>query len=266
MTPQLIDLPSCRINLVDEGPRDAPQTLLLIHGGHGGWQHWEINLPVLARTHRVVAVDMPGFGLSGDLPDPGVEAIAGAISQLIDALRLEHVTIVGFSFGSLVTVATALSRPDKIDRVMVINPPGLGPRSPESAALRAEVSAANHRDGMRAGLRVTMGRLMLSDTALLTDELMDTAETLAKQMRFYTRDVSRQADLLGPISRLQQPLRVLLGDQDPHQRHDLAGRAARVKEAKGGVDCTTIVPGGAHWLQRDLPKIFERELLAFAAR
>lgn len=265
MTPKLIDLPSCRVNFVDEGPRDAPQTLLLIHGGHGGWQHWEINIPVLARTHRVVAVDMPGFGLSGDLAAPDVDAIAGAMSELITALGLTRVTIAGFSFGSLVTVATALLRPDAIERAMVINPPGLGPRSPESAALRAEVSAANQRGGVRAGLRVTMGRLMLSDPAQLTDEVMDTAETLAKQMRFYTRDVSRQADLLGPIARLTQPLRVLLGDRDPHQRHDLAGRAARVKEAKGGVDCTTIVPGGAHWLQRDLPPVFERELLALAA-
>ena len=41
--------------------------LFLIHGGHGGWQHWQANLLALARSHTVVAIDMPGYGLSARL-------------------------------------------------------------------------------------------------------------------------------------------------------------------------------------------------------
>ena len=253
----------CRVRLVDAGPRDAPP-MLLLHGGHGGWRHWVANIPALALHFRAVAPDMPGFGDSGDLPEPGVEALAAALGELIDTLSLKHVTAMGFSFGTLVTVALALQRPDTVARVMLINPPGTGARSPVARQHQEQIAAIARAQGARAGVVQTLQRLLLRDHSLIDEDTINAALQMAQQMRFYTRDISRGAQLLPQIEKLTQPLQVLIGACDPHQNHELVERPARLRAACRGEDVATVVPGAAHWLQRDRADWFNQRLAAFA--
>src|SRR5687768_9593008 len=59
-----------RVDVVDTGGDGPP--MLFIHGVGGRWQNWLLNIPVLMRTHRVIAPDLPGFG--------GSEMPAGDVS------------------------------------------------------------------------------------------------------------------------------------------------------------------------------------------
>lgn len=59
--------PRGRMHFVEAG---KGKPLLLLHGGHGGWVHWIDNIHALAGARRVIAPDLPGFGLS----DPPVAA------------------------------------------------------------------------------------------------------------------------------------------------------------------------------------------------
>lgn len=245
------------------GP-EALDSLLLIHGGHGGWQHWRENIPALSTSHRVVAPDMPGFGDSTDLPAPSIAALAASMSELIDRLELKRVAISGFSFGCLVTTATALLRPDVIRKVLLVNPPGLGQRSEEANRIHAEISDIARQQGRRAGVVQTVQRLMLKNHALISDLVLDDIESCVHKMRFYTRDISRGTDLLAQLALLQQPLKVLIGRDDPYQRHELQVRKQRI-ESTTGVDCTDFVSDAAHWLQKDQPLLFNQALQAFAA-
>jgi 2-hydroxy-6-oxonona-2,4-dienedioate hydrolase len=264
LEPHDLQLTQVRLRLIDAGPRDGGDgALLLLHGGHGGWRHWVANIPVLAERHRVVAPDMPGFGDSGELDPLSVDGVAACLGELLDRLALRSVTLAGFSFGCLVSTALATQRPDTITRLLLINPPGIGTRSMAARQTQQEISALSAQEGPRAGISATLQRLMLRNAALIDDTMVDDALQMAEQMRFYTRDISRAANLLPALAALPQPLQVLLGEHDPYQCHELAERAERLRQARGE-PVATVVPGAAHWLQRERADWFNERLSRFA--
>lgn len=259
-------LPGCRLGYLDSnpaGPAESP--LLLVHGGHGAWVHWRRNLEALAMSHRVVVPDMPGFGASGELGAPDIETVAGELSAFIDLLGLRGITIAGFSFGTLVTAALARLRPDAIARVLLINPPGLGTRSTEASGLHDQIAMLAREAGLRSGVRATLQKLMLANPACVTEAMVDDFEYAVRRTRFVTRDISRSIDLLPCLGALTQPLRVLIGEQDPYHRHELEARRQRVNDVRGE-DCVALVPGAAHWVQHERADLFQQTLLAFAAK
>ncbi len=103
------------------GPADSPVRLyysdtgtgspvLLIHGFGSSTYTWKNILPSLARNHRVIAVDMKGFGQSDKPYDEHYSAFdqAELMAELIEAEDLRDLTIVGHSFGGGVALALAL--------------------------------------------------------------------------------------------------------------------------------------------------------------
>lgn len=106
----------------------AGPALLLIHGLGGDRQTWEPLLPGLARTHTVIAPDLPGHGES-DAPagDYSLGAHASALRDLLLALGHRRVSIAGHSLGGGVALQTAYQFPERIDRLMLISSGGLVP-------------------------------------------------------------------------------------------------------------------------------------------
>ncbi len=102
--------------------------LLLLHGLGGNRQTWQWLLPGLARTHTVIAPDLPGHGES-DAPagDYSLGAHASALRDLLLALGHPRVSIAGHSLGGGVALQTAYQFPERIDRLMLISSGGLGP-------------------------------------------------------------------------------------------------------------------------------------------
>lgn len=102
--------------------RGAGEPLVLLHGIGHRWQAWEPVLDKLAQFHRVIAIDLPGFGLS-PVPDAGMPAsmaeIVTLITRYFEAEGLERPHVAGNSLGGaialelacagLVSSATALS-------------------------------------------------------------------------------------------------------------------------------------------------------------
>src|SRR5262249_5776173 len=72
-----------RVNYVEMG--QGPP-VILIHGLSGCWQNWLENIPQLARRHRVIALDLPGFGES-ELPNEEI-SIPG-YGRFVDAFLTE---------------------------------------------------------------------------------------------------------------------------------------------------------------------------------
>ena len=105
----------------------APGVLLLIHGLGGTRQTWRHLIPVLARTHTVIAPDLPGHGES-DPPagDYSLGAHACALRDLLLALGHHRATLIGHSLGGGVALQTAYQFPERTDRLMLIASGGLG--------------------------------------------------------------------------------------------------------------------------------------------
>jgi pimeloyl-ACP methyl ester carboxylesterase len=138
-----IDVGGARVNYVEMG--SGEETLLLVHGLAGCWQNWLEQLPKFARSHRVVAVDLPGFGHSPMPPwEISIPAYGELVRDLATALELENVTIVGNSLGGFVAAEAVRANPGRFDRLGLVAATGISTakRRPEPAALAGRLLVA----------------------------------------------------------------------------------------------------------------------------
>jgi pimeloyl-ACP methyl ester carboxylesterase len=107
------------------GGRGAPP-VVFVHGlGSAGYLEWRFNLSALARSHRVFAPDLPGFGRSEQPPDGyGIPLFAGVIEEYLRVQRLRPV-LVGASMGGRVALEVALRRPDRVRKLVLVNALGV---------------------------------------------------------------------------------------------------------------------------------------------
>lgn len=94
--------------------------LVLIHGLGDEADSWRHVLRPLAESHRVIALDLPGFGRSGH-PKRAytLTFFARTVAQLLAALGIERATLVGSSLGAAVAQRLALGRPDLVERLVL---------------------------------------------------------------------------------------------------------------------------------------------------
>ena len=104
-----------------EGP-----PLLLVHGLSGCWQNWLENIPHFAASHRVIAMDLPGFGAS---PMPAeqitIPGYGRFLDGLCDQLGIDAAAVVGNSMGGYVAAELAISSPQRVERLMLVSAAGI---------------------------------------------------------------------------------------------------------------------------------------------
>ncbi|MGP4029871.1 alpha/beta fold hydrolase [Actinomadura sp. 3N407] len=106
---------------VEEG--DGPPLVMLHQTPRSADEFCEL-LPLVAVSHRAIAVDMPGFGSSPPLPAPQtIEAFADGVVAFLDALGLEAVTLLGHHTGAVVALEIAAAFPDRV-RALVLSSMG----------------------------------------------------------------------------------------------------------------------------------------------
>ncbi|HEV3206619.1 MAG TPA: alpha/beta hydrolase [Terriglobales bacterium] len=120
------------------------ETLVLIHGGLttiGEMQGW---VQPLAKTRRVIAVEMQGHGRTADTDKPMSFATMGNdIAVLLDYLKIPKADLVGHSFGGASAIRTAIQQPEKVRRLVVISSPyARSGWCPEARRGMSHVSAA----------------------------------------------------------------------------------------------------------------------------
>jgi pimeloyl-ACP methyl ester carboxylesterase len=122
----------------------AGRPLILLHGGLGSGEMFGPVLPLLAKRHRVVAVDLQGHGRTADIDRPlDIRLMADDIAALVDYLGLDMPDVVGYSLGGGVAFQTASKYPTKTRRLVMAS---ANIRSdaiyPEMRAQQGQVSAA----------------------------------------------------------------------------------------------------------------------------
>lgn len=114
-------------NYHDEG---SGEPIIFIHGsgpGVSAYANWRLCIPELAKKFRVIAPDMVGFGYS-DRPEGitySMDVWVQQIVDLMDALELKKVHLVGNSFGGALALALVIKYPEKFDRIVLMGAVGV---------------------------------------------------------------------------------------------------------------------------------------------
>jgi pimeloyl-ACP methyl ester carboxylesterase len=112
-------------NYADIGSGDDPP-VVFVHGLGGQWQNWLENVPRAAQARRVIAVDLPGFGLSEPMREKvTIPRFGEFVLKLLDSLGLEHVHLAGNSMGGFVASETAIQAPERVERLVLVSAAGI---------------------------------------------------------------------------------------------------------------------------------------------
>ena len=112
------------VHHVAEAGADDGDPVLLLHGWPQHWYEWRHLIPALADRHRVLALDLRGFGWS-DAPPWGYEKEQLAIDVLavLDALGIDRVKLVGHDWGGWIGFLLCLRAPERFDRFLALGIP-----------------------------------------------------------------------------------------------------------------------------------------------
>jgi pimeloyl-ACP methyl ester carboxylesterase len=120
---RLLELPGGELEVVEKGPRDA-SPIVLIHCFSCAINWWNRMTPMLARDHRVIAVDLLGHGGS-EKPTSGytIPNQADLVAQALARLGVRDAVVAGHSLGGSVAVGLAERSPQLVKKVMIIDTP-----------------------------------------------------------------------------------------------------------------------------------------------
>jgi len=121
--------------------------LILIHGMFGDFTDWEPILEPLSKNHRVIAIDLPGFGASSK---PQIEYTSdffvAALLDLLQELGVTKATFVGNSLGGIICMLFALQYPERVENLVLIGSGGFHEWTEEE---RNDAQARFRKDNLR---------------------------------------------------------------------------------------------------------------------
>lgn len=109
--------------------------MVLVHGFASSIYSWAGVLPELASSHDVVALDLPGFGGSGVPQALSFEQLPAAVLGLLDRAGLERASLVGNSLGGATAAWIAATRPERVERLVLIDSAGFNFAASERPAM-----------------------------------------------------------------------------------------------------------------------------------
>ena len=223
--------------------------LILLHGGHGSWEHWVRNIDTLAQHFHVFVPDMPGFGESSFFDNQFQSGVIDPMIATMNTLLGEHqdINIAGFSFGGFVAAHLANQR-KHISKLALLGSAGHGgPRRP-----RGELLA--WRDVYASGDMPRLGEIMKENLFLQMISTYDRIDAQAIRIhqdacvatRFKSKPIARPGGLAGQLEQYPGPALLIWGEHDltctPEYLIEnlVSGRGNRAKE---------LVVDAGHWVQ-----------------
>lgn len=221
---QFIALDGMQVHVRDEGPRDDPQPLVLIHGTSSSLHTWDGWASALRGGRRVIRFDLPGFGLTG--PNAGndysMDAYVRFVAALLDQLGVARCVIGGNSLGGEVAWATAHAYPQRVAKLILVDAAGyrfesasvpIGFRIARTPGLRRVMTYLLPPGMVERSLRNVYG-----DPSRVTPELIDLYTDMARRagnrgalgVRMTQAQTGREQD----IRDLKLPTLILWGGQD----------------------------------------------------
>jgi len=228
--------------------------LFLFHSLLSDRTSFDLIMPQLARSHRVIVPELPGFGGSKAV-DGGLAAVADRMADAVrDAAGLEEPIVLGNGFGGFVALQMAIRHPG-IAAKLVLADCGAAFSESGREAFR-NMAAATKAKGIAAITDVAMRRLFAPEFQTAHPQLMrDRREAFLKTDPHVLQSACAQLaelDLRSELSRVSAPVLVLVGEHDeatpPPMSRELAALLPNAQ--------LKIISGCAHVPQLQSPEVF----------
>lgn len=123
---QFVELQSMNVHYRDEGPPADTIPLILLHGTSSSLLTWERCIKELKNQHRIISMDLPGFGLTGPHPDNdySIAAYVSFLNEFLNKMRVTQCYLAGNSLGGQIAAAYAAAYPGQIKKLVLIDPAG----------------------------------------------------------------------------------------------------------------------------------------------
>jgi pimeloyl-ACP methyl ester carboxylesterase len=204
-----------KIRYVEAGA--GAQTVILLHGMGGNSANWMLNINALAAKYRVVVPDQLGFGQS-DKPmiNYRIGTYVDFLDRLYGELKIERATLVGNSMGGWIAALYAITHPERVERLVLVDAAGFAPPKDFDAKQLAALNPST-REGIRAlsALVFYNKQLYLSDAAIDFSLTQRMGAGDGYTIQSLIESITRREDMLdGRLSAIKQPTLLIWGRQD----------------------------------------------------
>lgn len=257
------------------------QTLILVHGLGGNLSHWNRNISELGRKYRVIALDLPNYGLSsaylGESEEETLGFYSDVIHEFIRTKKLKRVVLTGHSMGGQTALITALKYPRSVQKLVLAAPAGIETFTEQEAQLlrnfvNPAASKAQDEATVKQSFRMNFVHMPKEAEALIHDRLM-----LPRCERYnaYWEGIARgvkgmlSQPVFSKLETLRLPVLVVFGADDglipnrylhPSLTTEKVAETAREKIAGSTV---RLVPGAGHMVMFEKPAEFNEILFNF---
>lgn len=248
LEPRTVEIPGFRVAYLEGG---SGEPLLLLHGMGANKDEWNRVASHLTDRHRVIAVDLPGFGESDKPSDASylTPAQVRHVKQIIEALNLDTLHLGGNSMGGRIAAAYAAEYPDHVESLWLLAPSGV--MGAQQSELVKSLQRGEHVP-MAVGSREELDESLAWTTERppyypgpVKDAFADAA---AQNYRLHSRIMAElrqetlEQSLEDIVTGLSVPTRIVWGEKDKLFHHS----SARVLEQLIDGSSVLLLPNTGH--------------------
>ncbi len=245
------------LNIVRHGAPTQQPSLLVAHGLFGSAKNWGVLAKRLADSRQVVVVDMRNHGDSFHDPSHAYDDLATDLAKVIEA-EIPPLDVMGHSMGGKATMVLALTRPELVRKLVVLDIAPVAYRhsqSPQIEAMRrVDLSAVGSRSEAEAQMR--------ADPAF-APFLLQSLDLQGRRWRLNLDALEREMDRIVGFpevhGQFDGPTLFLSGESSDYVRPE---HRERIRSLFPGARFAKL-KGAGHWLHADRPRETEAAVRVF---
>jgi pimeloyl-ACP methyl ester carboxylesterase len=276
---QHLEVDGVDVAYVDSGGDGPP--IVLVHGLSSSIGFWEYQVPTLARTHRVLALDLPGYGSSGRPDAPFTPPwYAGVVAGFMDAVGVPSAVVLGHSMGGQIALTLALDRPEKVEALVLSAPAGFERFTPGAARLMKDFwHEGKALEATEEELRHTFTRVVFNRPDEGVERLLEERVRMRGTPAFagtsvaVSRSIAGMVDhpVLERLGEIRVPTLIVYGTDDRMIPNPIftGGFTRTVAEAGHAAIAGSelvMMPGAGHTVHHDAPEAFDAAVQQFLAK
>jgi haloalkane dehalogenase len=274
--PHYVEVNGLRVHYVDEGDGDP---ILCLHGSPSWSFLYRKMIPPLSAAHRVVALDLVGFGRSDKFSEPGEYSIRlwrDTVAGIVQALALEEITLVVHDWGGAVGLWVATDLPERLARLVLLNTMIVTGEEPLNDVWTAWIRFMTKRSDPPIGRIIRLG---LADRRVATPDVIAAYEAPFPTLEHKAAPIAsprlipkRPGDpgaaamrrVLQALRRWTKPALVMFSDQDSLMEGGYQFFRNLIPSA--GEQPEIVIEDAGHFLQEEKGEEIAGHILDFVAR